>query len=201
MIPALRGRFRCVAPDYIGFGRSDKWTDVGAYSFARHAAYLERFAEALDVRRITLVVQDWGGPLGLHYPVRHQDRVARLVILNTGLLSGESVTLSPGLVKWREYALRTPDLPIGQIIRRSVVDRPSLSDAVVAAYDAPFPTPEPKAAPAPSQPSSRPHRTHRAAPRCAKRAPRSRRETGPRSSASATRIPSFRPPWGARWPR
>ena len=145
MIPALRGRFRCVAPDYIGFGRSDKWTDVGAYSFARHAAYLERFAEALDLRRITLVVQDWGGPLGLHYAVRHHDRVARLVILNTGLLSGEAVTLSPGLVKWREYALRTPDLPIGQIIRRAVLDRSSLSDAVVAAYDAPFPTAESKA--------------------------------------------------------
>jgi haloalkane dehalogenase len=140
MIPALSGRFRCVAPDYIGFGRSDKWTEVGAYSFARHFSDLERFAEALDLRRITLVVQDWGGPLGLHYAVRHPDRVARLVILNTGLLSGEAETLSPGLVRWREYALRTPDLPIGQIIKRSVADRASLSDAVVAAYDAPFPT-------------------------------------------------------------
>jgi haloalkane dehalogenase len=140
MIPALSGRFRCVAPDYIGFGRSDKWTEVGAYSFARHFSELERFAEALDLRRITLVVQDWGGPLGLHYAVRHPDRVARLVILNTGLLSGELETLSPGLVRWREYALRTPDLPIGQIIRRAVVDRARLSDAVVAAYDAPFPT-------------------------------------------------------------
>ena len=145
MIPALSGRFRCVAPDYIGFGRSDKWTEVGAYSFARHFADLERFAETLDLRRITLVVQDWGGPLGLHYVVRHHDRVARLVILNTGLLSGEAVTLSPGLVKWREYALRTPDLPIGQIIRRAVLERATLSDAVVAAYDAPFPTPESKA--------------------------------------------------------
>jgi haloalkane dehalogenase len=140
MIPALSGRFRCVAPDYLGFGRSDKWTDVGAYSFARHFSDLERFAETLDLRRITLVVQDWGGPLGLHYAVRHPDRVARLVILNTGLLSGEAETLSPGLVRWREYALRTPDLPIGQIIKRSVVDRASLSDAVAAAYDAPFPT-------------------------------------------------------------
>ena len=140
MIPALSGGFRCVAPDYIGFGRSDKWTEVGAYSFARHFSDLERFAEALDLRRITLVVQDWGGPLGLHYAVRHPDRVARLVILNTGLLSGEAETLSPGLVRWREYALRTPDLPIGQIIKRSVVDRARLSDAVVAAYDAPFPT-------------------------------------------------------------
>jgi len=87
----------------------------------------------------------WGGPLGLRYAARHPDRVARLVILNTGLMSGEAATLSPGLVKWREYALRTPDLPIGQIIKRSVVDRDRLSDAVVAAYDAPFPTPESKA--------------------------------------------------------
>jgi len=145
MIPALRGRFRCVAPDYIGFGRSDKLTDVGAYSFARHFADLERFTEALDLSRITLVVQDWGGPLGLHYATRHRDRVERLVILNTGLLSGEAPTLSPGLLRWREYALRTPDLPIGEIVRRSVVDRASVSDAVVAAYDAPFPTPESKA--------------------------------------------------------
>jgi haloalkane dehalogenase len=145
MIPVLRARFRCVAPDYIGFGRSDKWTDVGAYSFARHFAFLERFVAALDLRGITVVVQDWGGPLGLRYAARHRDRVARLVILNTGLMTGEAAALSLGLVKWREYALRTPDLPIGAIIRRSVVDRSSVSDAVVAAYDAPFPTPESKA--------------------------------------------------------
>jgi haloalkane dehalogenase len=145
MIPVLRARFRCVAPDYIGFGRSDKWTDVGAYSFARHFAFLERFVAALDLRGITVVVQDWGGPLGLRYAARHRDRVARLVILNTGLMTGEAAALSLGLVKWREYALRTPDLPIGAVIRRSVVDRSSVSDAVVAAYDAPFPTPESKA--------------------------------------------------------
>ena len=101
--------------------------------------------DALGLSGLTVVVQDWGGPLGLRYATRHPDRVARLVILNTGLMSGEAETLSPGLVKWREYALRTPDLPIGQIIKRSVVDRDRLSDAVVAAYDAPFPTPDSKA--------------------------------------------------------
>lgn len=178
----------------IGFGRSDKRTDVGGYSFARHFAELERFAEALDLRRITFVVQDWGGPLGLHYAVRHHERVARLVILNTALLSGEAVTLSPGLLRWREYALRTPDLPVGQIIRRAVVEPAGLSDAVVAAYGAPFPTLESKAGarafPAliPTRPDARP-----AAPRCARPAPRSHRGTSRRSSASATRIPSFRP--------
>jgi haloalkane dehalogenase len=145
MVPALCGRFRCVAPDHIGFGRSDKLTDVGAYSLAFHYERLERFVDALGLNGFTVVGQDWGGPLGLGYAVRHPSRVARLVILNTGLMSGEPATLSPGLVKWREYAQRTPDLPIGQIIRRSAVDRTRITDAVVAAYDAPFPTLESKA--------------------------------------------------------
>jgi len=101
--------------------------------------------DVLGLSSLTVVVQDWGGPLGLRYATQHSERVARLVILNTGLMSGEAATLSPGLVRWREYALRTPDLPIGQIVKRSVVDRDALSDAVVAAYDAPFPTPESKA--------------------------------------------------------
>ena len=146
MIPALRARFRCIAPDYIGFGRSDKLTDIGAYSFAFHYDRLARFVDALGLSGLTVVVQDWGGPLGLRYAAQHPDRVARLVILNTGLMSGEAATLSPGLVKWREYALRTPDLPVGQIIKRSVVDRAALSDDVIAAYDAPFPTLESDAA-------------------------------------------------------
>ena len=145
MLPALGVRFRCVAPDWIGFGRSDKVTDVGAYSFAFHYEHLERLVDALGLSGFTLVVQDWGGPLGLRYAVTHPERVARLVILNTGLMSGEAPALSPGLVRWRDYALRTPDLPIGQIVRRSAVEREQITDAVVAAYDAPFPTPESKA--------------------------------------------------------
>jgi haloalkane dehalogenase len=145
MIPRLRTRFRCVAPDYIGFGRSDKWTNVEAYSFSAHSAMLERFVAALDLRGITLVVQDWGGPLGLYYAIRHPDRMARLVILNTGLLVGDAQTLSPGLVSWREYVSRTPDLPIGLILKRSIGKRYELAPAIVEAYDAPFPTLESKA--------------------------------------------------------
>ncbi len=108
MIPALRARFRCIAPDYIGFGRSDKLMKVGSYSFAFHYERLERFADALGLTGLTVVVQDWGGPLGLRYATMHRDRVARLIILNTGLMSGAPATLSPGLLKWREYALH-PD--------------------------------------------------------------------------------------------
>ena len=104
-----------------------------------------RMLPALGLSGLTIVVQDWGGPLGLRYAVTHPERVARLVILNTGLMSGEAAVLSPGLLKWREYASRTPDLPIGQIVRRSAVLRDRITDAVVAAYDAPFPTPESKA--------------------------------------------------------
>jgi len=147
MIPPLRARFRCVAPDYVGFGRSDKLTDVSAYTFAFHSDWLERFVDGLGLADLTLVVQDWGGPLGLRYATRHPDRVTRLVVLNTGLMSGEAETLSPGLLKWREYALRTPDLPVGQVIRRSAVDRERISPAIVAAYDAPFATLESKAGP------------------------------------------------------
>jgi haloalkane dehalogenase len=145
MIPRLRARFRCVAPDYIGFGRSDKWTDIGAYSIARHFEFLERFVAALDLRRMTVVVQDWGGPLGLFYAIRHQERMARLVILNTGLLSGDLETLTPGLQSWREYVSRTADLPIGLILKRSIAARYELAPEVVAAYDAPFPNPQSKA--------------------------------------------------------
>jgi haloalkane dehalogenase len=145
MIPRLRARFRCVAPDYIGFGRSDKWTDVGAYSIARHLEFVEGFVAALDLRRITVVVQDWGGPLGLFYAIRHPERMARLVILNTGLLSGDLETLTPGLQSWREYVSRTADLPVGLILKRSIAKRYELAPEVVAAYDAPFPTPQSKA--------------------------------------------------------
>ncbi|SRR6266542_211082 len=145
MIPPLRTRFRCVAPDYIGFGRSDKWTDVAAYSFRAHYAMLERFVAALELRAITLVVQDWGGPLGLHYAVRHSEWIARLVILNTGLLMGEGEALTPGLQSWRDYVSRTADLPIGLVLKRSIGKRYELSADIVQAYDAPFPTLESKA--------------------------------------------------------
>ena len=129
---------RAVAPDYLGFGKSDKWTDPACYSYAMHVATLERFVLALDLRDLTVVVHDWGGPIGLRVATIHRDRVARLVILDTGLFAGDE-PLTEGLEKWRAYAARTPDLPAGEIVRRAAADRSRVTDAIVAAYDAPFP--------------------------------------------------------------
>ena len=82
---AQLGGYRCVAPDYFGFGRSDKPTDVAWYSYDRHAAALAAFVERLELRELTVVVQDWGGPLGFRLCVEQPERVARLVVLNTGI--------------------------------------------------------------------------------------------------------------------
>jgi haloalkane dehalogenase len=128
---------RAIAPDLFGFGKSDKWTDDGQYSYAMHVATVERLVEMLDLRGITLVVHDWGGPIGLRLAARHPDRIARLVVLNTGLFGGDE-PLSDGLQAWRAYVARTPDLPVGQVIRRAAADRSRVTDAIVNAYDAPF---------------------------------------------------------------
>ncbi len=144
MIPPIARRYRAVAPDYVGFGRSDKWTEVEKYTFDAHYRVVEGFIEALDLRDITIVVQDWGGPLGLRFATQHPERMARLVILNTGLFTGAVVT-SEGLRDWREYAARTPDLAVGLIVQRALHNRDLATEDVVRAYDAPFPNPESKA--------------------------------------------------------
>jgi haloalkane dehalogenase len=131
---------RVVCPDLVGFGRSDKPTDQGWYSYDRHVEVVSAHLDQLDLEDVTVVVQDWGGPIGLRWAVEHEDRVARLVILNTGLFTGR---VSKGFMAWREFAERTPDLPIGTIIQGATTT--DLSADVVAAYEAPFPTPESKA--------------------------------------------------------
>jgi haloalkane dehalogenase len=142
MIPTIAEGARAIAPDYFGFGRSDKPTRIEDYSYNFHYASIERFADDLDLRDATVVVQDWGGPIGLRLAVERLDRVARLVILNTGVGAGRAP--SEEWLRFREFVRRVgTDLVPGQLIRISAVTE--LADEVVEGYNAPFPTPESKA--------------------------------------------------------
>jgi haloalkane dehalogenase len=133
--PLLDAGLRVIAPDHAGFGRSDKPADVGWYSYERHYDLLSRHLAALSLDRVTLVVHDWGGPLGLRWAMEHQDRVARIVILNTGLFSGRES--SAGLDAWIAYARAQTDLDVGALLDRACGGLPP---EVVAGYDAPFPS-------------------------------------------------------------
>jgi haloalkane dehalogenase len=131
---------RVVCPDLVGFGRSDKPTDPAWYTYDRHVETVSRHLDQVELEDVTVVVQDWGGPIGLRWVVENADQVARLVLLNTGLFSGR---VSKGFMVWREFVERTPDLPIGMIIQGGTTT--DLPAEVVAAYDAPFPNLESKA--------------------------------------------------------
>jgi haloalkane dehalogenase len=142
MIPVLVGAARVVAPDYFGFGRSDKPVEVGWYSFDRHYGSILRLVEDLDLRGLTLVVQDWGGPIGLRLAVEQTERVERLVIMNTGIGGGRPP--SDTWLRFRDVVRAAGgDFQAGRLIRTSAVR--GLADEVVAGYDAPFPVPESKA--------------------------------------------------------
>jgi len=141
MIPVFAGAgLRVVAPDLIGFGRSDKPADAAWHTFARHRDMLLSFVERLDLRNVMLVCQDWGGLLGLTLPQAMPERFARLLVMNTGLGTGR---VTEGFRQWRAYSNSQADLPVGKLIQRG---KPDLSAAEVAAYDAPFPDPRYKAA-------------------------------------------------------
>jgi len=141
LIPTLAAVGRVVAPDYFGFGRSDKPTRLEDYSYDFHSASLERLVDELDLGDATLVVQDWGGPLGFRLAVERPDAVARLVILNTGI---GAQAPSEEWLRFREFLRRVgTELIPGQLIQITCVTE--LADDVVEAYNAPFPTPESKA--------------------------------------------------------
>jgi len=142
LIPRLADAGRVVAPDYFGFGRSDKPTRIEDYSYDFHYGSIERLADELDLREVTVVVQDWGGPIGLRLAVERPDRVARLVILNTGIGAGRAP--SPEWLRFRAFMRRVgTDIVPGQLVRISAVTE--LADEVVEGYNAPFPVPESKA--------------------------------------------------------
>jgi haloalkane dehalogenase len=135
MVPVFTAAgHRVVAPDLFGFGRSDKPVDDAVYTFNFHRGMLMRFIEALDLQRVTLVVQDWGGLLGLTLPMEYPDRIDRLIVMNTGIGVGRSP--GPGFDAWKTFVAAKPDFEIAGMMKRSVQ---GISDAEAAAYDAPFP--------------------------------------------------------------
>jgi haloalkane dehalogenase len=138
--PLVQGGNRVICPDYAGFGRSDKPTDRGWYSFEGHLRLMSELLAALELSDAVVMVQDWGGPIGLSWAVQNAERVGALVILNTGLFLGR---VTKAFIAWRNFAERNPDLPIGFVIQGATTTE--LPDEVLAGYDAPFPTPESKA--------------------------------------------------------
>lgn len=131
---------RVLAPDWFGFGRSDKPIDDAVYTFDFHRQTLVAFIEATGLKKVTLVCQDWGGLLGLTLPVTHPDLIERLIIMNTALGTGASP--GKGFLEWRDYVANHPDLDVEGLMRRAI---PGASEGTIAAYGAPFPTPESKA--------------------------------------------------------
>ena len=133
--PFLAAGYRVVAPDFIGFGRSDKPVEEEVYTFEFHREFLLFFIKTLNISGITLAVQDWGGLLGLTLPMEMAGRFDRLLIMNTALGTGDA-PLSPGFVAWRDYVAKTPGMDCGKLLARAC---PHLSAAEAAAYEAPYP--------------------------------------------------------------
>jgi haloalkane dehalogenase len=137
MIPVLvRAGHRCVAPDLVGFGRSDKPAARGDYTYQRHVEWMTSWLTAKDLRHVTLVGQDWGGLIGLRLAAEHPDRFDRIVAANTFLPTGDQ---NPGdaFLAWQKFSQEVPDFPAGRIVNGGCTT--DLADDVVAAYDAPFP--------------------------------------------------------------
>ena len=125
---------RVICPDFFGFGRSDKPAEDRRYTYTFHRHSLMRLVERMQLRRICLVVQDWGGVLGLTLPMEYPDRIDRLIVMNTVLPAGSSP--GAGFDEWKAYVAANPGLNLARMMRRAV---PFLTEAEAAAYAAPFP--------------------------------------------------------------
>ena len=141
-VPVRDAGHRVILPDLPGFGRSDKPMDEHWYSYERHAAALTSLVEHLDLRDATFVLHDWGGPIGLRVAVEHPERVSRLVLMDTGLFTGEQ-HMSDAWHRFADFVERVDELPVGLVVRRGCATDPG--DQVAAAYDAPFPSEASKA--------------------------------------------------------
>ncbi|MDZ3833055.1 MAG: haloalkane dehalogenase [Sphingopyxis sp.] len=134
--PAVDAGFRVLAPDLIGFGRSDKPLDHGVYSYAAQVAWMRQWLEALDLRDIILVCQDWGSLIGLRLVAEMPDRFCGVALSNGGLPEGQPAPRAFAI--WRAFSRFSPVFPIGRIVNAGT--KRDLEAAEIAAYDAPFPT-------------------------------------------------------------
>ncbi len=137
MIPGITAAgYRAIAPDLIGFGRSDKLPQREDYTYQKHVDWMTKFLQALDLKNLTLFCQDWGGLIGLRLVAENSERFARVVAANTGLPTGDQKP-SEAFLRWQEFSQKVPEMHIGGIIKGACVS--PLSPEVIAAYDAPFP--------------------------------------------------------------
>jgi haloalkane dehalogenase len=137
MIPALTAAgHRAIAPDLVGFGRSDKPTRREDFTYQRHVDWMRGVLSGLDLRDVTLVCQDWGGLIGLRLVAEHPERFARVVAANTFLPTGDQEP-GPAFLAWQKFSQEVPDFPVGMIVNGGCTS--DLPPDVVAAYDAPFP--------------------------------------------------------------
>ncbi len=134
MVPFLATGARVVAPDFFGFGRSDKPVDDAIYTFDFHRNALMRFIERLDLKHVCLVCQDWGGLIGLTLPMAYPDRFTRMIVMNTTLATGQSP--GEGFNAWKAFVRENPDLNVGELMARAI---DGLDAREAEAYDAPFP--------------------------------------------------------------
>jgi haloalkane dehalogenase len=143
MISLLESGFRCIVPDLPGFGRSDKVLDVAWYSYDNHTEAITALLDELDLHDVTMVVHDWGGPIGLRVATtKRRDRVSRIVAMDTGVFTGHQ-PMSASWLRFRDFVAGHPDLPIKLLIRGGCKKAPPRE--VLAAYEAPFPNEASKA--------------------------------------------------------
>lgn len=137
MIPIISAAgYRAIAPDLIGFGKSDKPTEQSDYSYQKHVDWMWSLVEQLDLTDVTLVVQDWGGLIGLRMAAEHPDRFSCITASNTGLPTGD-FPMGEAFLQWQAFSRTSKDFDIGKVIQNGTIEH--LSDEVIAAYNAPFP--------------------------------------------------------------
>lgn len=146
MIPILiKNGNRCVAPDLVGFGRSDKPTEITDHTYAKHVYWITELVKSIDLRNITLFCQDWGSLIGLRMAAENENRFKRIMLSNGALPTGDQKP-NPAFVKWQKFSVEVPKLEISRLIQGSIRSR-KLTDEELAAYEAPFPEDKYKAGP------------------------------------------------------